>query len=629
MTGPSSAGSIEGGGEWLPANRIREWEKVLANRKSLNPGCYLASGLLLLLLVGCEATGKKTKTAVPPPAATAPSIVAAAPPQEQPRIEEKPAPKVDPVAQLIERSEREYQQGQANYRAGHLEAARESFDRAVSVLMEGPVEIRGDDRLQAQFDKIVEGIHSLEVVALKEGDGFTERKAEPAPIDEASDLTFPVDPAVKEKAEAELKNVTSDIPLMINDHVAGFITFFSSRGRGTLERALIRAGRYRPMIERIFREEGVPQDLIYLAQAESGFHPLALSRVGARGMWQFMASRGKEYGLRRSWWIDERQDPEKATRAAARHLRDLYKQFGDWYLAMAAYNSGPGNVQRGVEKTGYADFWELYKRNVLPAETKNYVPIILAVTIMAKNPQLYGLDTLRPDPPIEVDRVTVDYPVDLRLVAECVDAPVDKLVELNPALLRMTTPKDSSYELALPKGAADKYEQAIAAIPHDKRVWWRYHRVSTGDSLSTLAKRYRTTAKAIADVNNLDAGEELRAEAKLIIPITPGRGVDVGRTVYSRKPTRYTVRKGDTVLSVADDMGVPAERIRRWNGLRGNTLRAGRVLKIYKPVALGGEAPQVARSRSKKAAGKASASRRGSGARPSKVRRSGELAKKK
>src|SRR5258708_23006327 len=173
------------------------------------------------------------------------------------------------------------------------------------------------------------------------------------------------------------------------------------------------------MITRILKEEGVPQDLIYLAQAESGFHPLALSRARARGMWQFMASRAAGYELGHDWWRDDRQDPEKSTRAAARHLKDLYKQFGDWYLAIAAYNSGPGNVQQAVKRTGYADFWELYKRDVLPKETKNYVPIILAMTIIAKNPAQHGIQNLRPYPPRTYEVVTVDYPVDLGLVTEC------------------------------------------------------------------------------------------------------------------------------------------------------------------------------------------------------------------
>lgn len=372
---------------------------------------------------------------------------------------------------------------------------------------------------------------------------------------------------------------------MINDYVAGYINYYSTRGKGTFERALARSGRYREMIMRVFREEGVPQDLIFLAQAESGFHPLALSRVGARGMWQFMASRATGYGLERNWWIDERQDPEKSTRAAARHLKDLYNQFGDWYLAMAAYNSGPGNVQQAVKRTGYVDFWELYKRDVLPQETKNYVPIILAMTIMSKNPAQYGVDGVVQDPPDKFDSVNVNYPVDLRLVAECVEVPVEQLADLNPSLLRRTTPKDQSFELRLPAGTKDKYESAIAAIPVDKRVLWRYHKVESGDTLASIARKYHTTERAIASANNLEA-QELALETKLVIPMT-GPGPTEGVMAYSRRPTRYKVRKGDSVLSVADDFGVPPEKLRRWNRLKGNQLRRGRLLVIYKPLAPG------------------------------------------
>src|SRR5208337_2602966 len=263
---------------------------------------------------------------------------------------------------------------------------------------------------------------------------------------------------VKAKAEAEIKSTHSDLPLMMTDQVAGYINYFSTRGRGVLERALARSGRYEDMIRRTLKEEGVPQDLIYLAQAESGFHPLAVSRAGARGMWQFMGSRAKGYGLERSWWVDDRQDPEKATRAAAHHLKDLYAEFGDWYLAMAAYNTGPGNVQHAVERTGYADFWELYRRGVLPQETRNYVPIIVAVTIMAKNPAQYGLENVVPEAPVPADQVSINYPVDLRLVAECLDTSADTLQQLNPSLLRSTTPKDQTFTLNLPAGTKDKYE---------------------------------------------------------------------------------------------------------------------------------------------------------------------------
>jgi membrane-bound lytic murein transglycosylase D len=395
---------------------------------------------------------------------------------------------------------------------------------------------------------------------------------------------------------------------MLTDQVAAYINYFSTRGRASLESATIRKGRYETMIRRVFKEEGVPQDLIYLAEAESGFLPMALSHAGARGMWQFMASRSVDYGLQKNWWVDERQDPEKSTRAAARHLKDLYAQFGDWYLAMAAYNSGPGNVQQAVQRTGYADFWELYRRNVLPAETKNYVPIILAFTIIGKNPAQYGLDHLTADPPQQYDKVKVDYPTDLRLVAECVDSTAEQIQALNPALLRMTTPKEGSYELKLPAGTADKFQTAIAAIPRENRVSWRYHRVKTGENLTEIARQYHTTAASIAEVNELGEDHELHQDAKLIIPISARRAAEASAESFSKRPTLYKVRKGDTVLSVADDFGVPAEKVRRWNHLRGNALKAGQHLRIYRPVAHAEVAEAAPKARAKQAASRQSAS---------------------
>ncbi len=354
--------------------------------------CYRI--LLPLLLLACLALAscdpdKKPASTLPAPEATAPALSSPAPKSSLPAAPTQnpaAAQPVESVEHLIARAETEYARGKDNYAAGHMEAAKDNFDAAFNLLLRGPVGVQNDDRLQSEFDRIVEATHELELQALKAGDGFTEQRAEPAPIDEANSITFPVDPSIKAKAQAELANTHSDLPLMLTDPVVSYINYFSSRGHGTIERALVRRGRYSEMISRIFREEGVPQDLMFLAQAESGFQPLALSRMGARGMWQFMPWDGVHAGLQHNWWVDERQDPEKATRAAARLLKDLYNQFGDWYLAMAAYNSGPGTVQRAVQRTGYADFWELYRRNVLPGETRNYVPIILAMTIMAKNP---------------------------------------------------------------------------------------------------------------------------------------------------------------------------------------------------------------------------------------------------
>jgi membrane-bound lytic murein transglycosylase D len=481
--------------------------------------------------------------------------------------------------------EKEYKLGEENYKAGHLEAAKENFDRGFNLLLSSSLDVRTDERLQQEFDRVLDGVNGLEVQALQEGDGFAQQKSEPAPIDEANEVTYPVDPNLKAKAEAEVAATHSDLPLMMTDPVAGYISYFSSRGRPTLEHALARSGRYQEMIQRVLKEEGVPQDLIYLAQAESGFHPLALSRAGARGMWQFMASRAKGYGLERDWWVDERQDPEKSTRAAAHHLKDLYNEFGDWYLAMAAYNSGPGTVQNAVKRTGYADYWELYKRNVLPKETRNYVPIILAVTIMAKNPQQYGLDSVITDKPVPYDAVKIDYPVDLRLVAECVDASASDLQDLNPSLLRLTTPKDREFELHLPAGTKDRYLTAITAIPPDMRVWWRYHKVVPGDTLASVASAFHSSRQAIVQANNLDGDNDLKAESELIIPVAPGKHPSDEVASYSHRATTYRVRKGDTVETVADNFGVPPAMIRRWNHLKGDSVAGRHVLYVHLPVA--------------------------------------------
>jgi len=567
---------------------------------------------LLAATIACQSAQKQT--AFVPPSAQAPALISSAASASQQsnsaqRTVEQAAPlhvppakasESDPVADLIANVEKEYQAGQDNYHAGHLEAAKQNFDNAFNLLLGGGIDLQSDERLQTELNRLTDGVSGLEVSALEQGDGFAEQKSEPAPIDEANEVTPPVDQSVKAKAEEEIRSTRSDLPLMMTDPVAGYINYFSNRGRATIENALSRAGRYEDMIRSTLKEEGVPQDLIYLAQAESGFHPLAVSRAGARGIWQFMGSRAKGYGLARNWWIDERQDPEKATRAAARHLKDLYSQFGDWYLAMAAYNSGPGGVQSAVKRTGYADFWELYRRNVLPKETRNYVPIIIAVTIMAKNPDQYGLTSIVKEQPTPYDTVRITYPIDLRLVAECVDATADQLQDLNPSLLRMTTPKlaenDAAFELHVPAGTAEKFQTAIAAIPVDKRVWWRYHKVQPGDTLASIARTYHSAPKAIAEANSLD-DESLSPDARLIIPIAPGKETDT--STYSRRIIRYKIRKGDTVESVAENFSVSPKMVRSWNRIKGSSLAGRRVLLLHLPLSPGAKETQVASKRSK------------------------------
>ena len=466
------------------------------------------------------------------------------------------APGTDPADALIANVEEEFQSGKDNFKTGHPEEARQHFDRALDLLLAAPPDVQGEPRVEREISFVLAGLNSFEqqqqmlqqTAVHAQTDNPPAQQSEPAPIDEANEAVAPVDRNVEAKAAAEIKATHSDLPLMMTDSVAAYINYFSGRGRGVLERALARSGRYDEMIRRTLKQEGVPQDLIYLAQAESGFHPTALSRAGARGIWQFMASRAHGYGLERSLWVDERQDPEKSTRAAAHHLKDLYREFGDWYLAMAAYNSGPGTVQQAVKRTGYADFWELYKRDVLPKETRNYVPIILAVTIMAKNPEQYGLDEVVREDPVPSDTVKIDYPVDLRLAAECVGTTPDILQDLNPSLLRWTTPATGEpFELHLPTGTAENYRSAIAAIPQDMRLSWRYHKVAPGETLALIARSYRTTPQAIAKANSLEADASLLPDSALIIPVTPGKHATSEDSLsYARGITRYKVRRGDT-----------------------------------------------------------------------------------
>ncbi|HWZ96786.1 MAG TPA: transglycosylase SLT domain-containing protein [Candidatus Dormibacteraeota bacterium] len=509
----------------------------------------------------------------------------------------------DSKSWLIARVEEKFAAGEQEYKAGHLEAARRDFDEAVDWILESGYDPNSDPKLGELFHRIVDTVYGYELQAFRAGDGFREAPAVPAAIDEVADMTFPVDPGLKARAEEAAKNISHDLPLTVNDEVLSFLNFFQTpRGKAIVETGLRRGGRYQEMIARVLREEGIPQDLIYLAQAESAFQPLALSRAGARGIWQFVAWRGNEYGLRHTWWVDERQDPEKATRAAAQHLRDLYGLFGDWYLAMAAYNCGPGNVQKAVERTGYADFWELYRRNVLPKETKNYVPIILALTLIAKDAAHYGIHVDRDDP-VPTDIVKPGRAIDLRLVAESIDIDVETLHQLNPSLLRLATPDDPSFELHLPKGSAEKFSASIADIPPEKWVSWRRHKVVPGDTLTSIAKKYRVTPAAVASANNLGKGAELNPGDKLIIPASQPVSETKGRLV------QYRVRKGDTLGGIADRYSVTTEDVRKWNHLKAARVSRGMVLRIY---TIGG-APEASPTRSKPRRKTSSAAKRRSG----------------
>jgi membrane-bound lytic murein transglycosylase D len=425
-----------------------------------------------------------------------------------------------------------FQSGRRFYQEGDEKSARKEFDRAIDVLLNAPDNPAFRTVLDRKLDDLVETIHRLDLAGLGAAD-LDEPSFEKPPLEDIPQLTFPVDPKLKNKVLEEARAAASQLPLQVNDPILSYIKYFSTdRGRRILLSGLRRAGRYRPMIQRIFDEEGVPQELIFLAQAESGFLPRAVSRMKATGMWQFMQLRGREYGLVQTPHSDDRLDPEKATRAAARHLRDLYQRYGDWYLAIAAYNCGPGTIDKGVERTGYADFWELRRRNVLPKETANYLPIILAMTIMAKNPQEYGLEEVDPDPALTFDQVEITAPTNLLLLADLAECPVSEIRELNPALLKNIAP--ARWQLRVPKGAAALVRPMLATIPEEKRNAWRAHRVGDSDSLASIARRYRVTESSIVAVN--DAAEEIQPGDLLVIPAAPEREP-------KRAPAKHSVRK--------------------------------------------------------------------------------------
>lgn len=541
--------------------------------------------LLLLALAGCAPASRKP-AAAPVPQAVAPALPT--PLQQAAQAADAKAKQAQILQQhrvhaLIANVENAFTTGQADYRKGHLIEAKAAFDRAVDLMLTSGIDIKSDPQLQDEFDRIVDAVNALEMEALKQGNGFAPA-VEPSPADVASDVTFAVDPNLVAKARADLATTKSDLPLVMNDYVAAYINFFANtqRGHNTLLHSFERAGRYKAMIQRVMSEEGVPQDLIYLAVAESGFQPRAVNpHSGAGGMWQFMPH--GDYGLTRNGYMDERFDPEKSTRAYARYMKFLYDQLGDWYLSMAAYDWGAGNVQRAVQKTGYADFWELYKRNNLPGETKNYVPEILAAIIIANHPTQYGFDEITLDPPVLTDTVTLNYSVDLRLVSDLVDAPVDELMALNPSLLRFTTP-DTSFDLHLPAGTTDLFQQRIAAIPENKRDAWRYHRVTPDDTMASVARSFHVQVAELAAANHLNEDESLAGVEALVVPVPPS-------AAPSSRSLLYTTRRGDTLVSIADRFGVSLAQLRNWNHLTGIKVAPGRRLHV-------GESARIVRAHS-------------------------------
>src|SRR5882724_6008574 len=402
--------------------------------------------LVVALIPFVTACGSSLKSKAALPAPSRMSAARAVPEATAPAPAIQAAPVEDPVLALIATSDRHFKAGQKELEQGHVEAAKQEFNRAVDVLLESPYGARTEPRIREHFDRLVDRISTYEVRALATGDGFTEKKYEPASIDEllAMSATLgmpPAGPGLRDAVKSDLLIGTHDIPIPLNQRVLSYIELFQGRLHDFIEEGMKRGSKYLPLIQNVFRAEGLPLDLAYVPLVESAFKPNALSRTKAKGVWQFMAGTGLENGLRRDWYIDERSDPEKATVAAAKYLRTLSKIFGgDWHLALASYNGGPGRLQRAIKSNRLDSFWTLAdKPRALPRETREYVPMILAAIVIARNPAQYGFD-FEADRASAYDKVMLTKPVDLRRVAEWADTTIDEIQTLNPELRRWTTP---------------------------------------------------------------------------------------------------------------------------------------------------------------------------------------------
>lgn len=520
-------------------------------------------------------------------------------------VAQQPAltPQQRKVQDLITRSEAAYKSGVSNYNAKHLDAARMDFDSSVDLILSSGIDLKSEPALNDELEHLLDAINSLEMFALKQGNGFSP-PTEEAPLESVADMTmtFPPNPELVAKLKNEL-NTQSDLPLVINDQVAGYINVFaqSNTFRAHMSASMARLGKYRTLIQNVLKEEGVPQDLIYLAVAESGFQAQVVNtKSGAGGMWQFMTYTGPQYGLIRNGYFDYRFDPEKSTRAYAKYMKYLYAQLGDWYLAMASYDWGPGNIQRVVSRTGYADFWELYRRNAMPAETRAYVPQILAAVIMAKNPEKYGLNKLPPSPPVIYETVQTDYAISLALVADITNSTVPELVALNPSMLRLTTARDINFDLHIPPGTRDLFLERVKEIPEDKRLSWRFHVAKPGETLETIATDFHAKSNDIVQANDITAARPIAANDELVIPIAAPAAVATQQ--------RYTVRRNDTLVTIADRFNITVEQLRSWNHLTASRVTPGRTLYVAEPLRLA-VASRAVRTRGSRGRASAASSR--------------------
>jgi membrane-bound lytic murein transglycosylase D len=512
---------------------------------------------------------------------------------------------------LINASQQSFEAGERELKAGHLEQARHDFDHAVKILLESPDGARTDPRLREHFDRLIDRITAYEVTALAQGDANVEK--EPGPIDELlkNATTFPApkaDAATTAAVKQDLAHNAGDITIPEQPKIMAYVEVFQNRLRDYIQDSLERGAKYLPMIQDVFRAEGLPLDLAYIPIIESSFRTNAVSKANAKGPWQFMKGTANETGLHTDWFIDERSDPEKATIAAARYLKTLSTMFdGDWNLVLAAYNGGPGRVSRAIQRSGKNDFWQLSATSrYLPRETREYVPLIMAAIIIGRNPEQYGFEiATAAATPVAYDKVMIPQAIDLRRVAEWTGTTVDEIQSLNPELRRLTTPvKYPDYEMKVPKGTADQLNAKLADATPADFVTLKWYTAKKGDTLLTVGRKYGMSRADIAEANNLSIKARLSPGQSLMIPRQSG-AIVAARTDHAAPTTAahsiaskasapsatrsnphltattYQVKRGDTLASIAQRFDTTVAKIKTWNRLQSNTVKTGERLKIF------------------------------------------------
>ena len=427
---------------------------------------------------------------------------------------------------------------------------------------------------------------------------YTYVEAAPSPEIKPEDFSPPIPeklPEVPQNEAQKIKRVIEkekrvyEYPIEINDLVKRFIYAYTTKYRKFMEDSLRRSGKYIDFIKRVFKKEGIPVEIAYLPIIESGFKEKAMSYARARGMWQFMRSTGRLFGLQINWWVDERLDPIRSTYAAAKYLKYLYNRLGDWNLALAAYNGGTRRVERGIRRTGTRDFWKI--KRYLRRQTANYVPAFIATVIIATNREDYGFSN-ETEPPFKYDEVEVPSPTDLRVIAKCAGISYSTIRAFNPHILRFTTPGNlKTYTVRIPPGTKQAFLENFNKLSSRERLKWTWYRVNKGDSLYRISRKFRVPISAIKDANNMKYNL-IHPGQRLLIPLSYSYSTKTSsrvrtssyRTSRTKKLLKgerlYTVKPGDTIYSIARKYGVSQTSLKRRNGLWRNLIKPGQKLII-------------------------------------------------